>query len=101
MRIFIQDIGLVGANEFIPIAEDSGQIRAVEYFALNQVGNFIASLVAAEKTFDHIAFSVSPVLLLQEDFLEEVERVMKIYQIPHGKLMLEIEEDILANASFN
>ena len=101
MRIFIKDIGLVGANEFIPIAEDSGQIRAVEYFALNQVGNFIASLVAAEKTFDHIAFSVSPVLLLQEDFLEEVERVMKIYQIPHGKLMLEIEEDILANASFN
>ncbi len=101
MRIFIQDIGLVGANEFIPIAEDSGQIRAVGYFALNQVGNFISGLVAAKKDFDYISLSVSPVLLLQEDFLEEVERVMKIYQIPNGKLMLEIEEDVLANASFN
>ena len=28
MRIFIQGIGLVGAAEFMPIAEDSGQIRA-------------------------------------------------------------------------
>ena len=49
MRIFIQDIGLVGANEFIPIAEDSGQIRAVGYFALNQVGNFISGLVVRKE----------------------------------------------------
>lgn len=101
MRIFIKDIGLVGANEFIPIAEDSGQIRAVEYFALNQVGSFIANLVTAGKAFDHISFSVSPVLLLQEDLLAEVERVIRIYQIPKGKLMLEIEEDALSNASFH
>ncbi len=38
MRIFIQGIGMVGADEFLPIAEDSGQIRAIEYFALNQIG---------------------------------------------------------------
>ena len=38
MRIFIQGIGLVGAAEFLPIAEDSGQIRAIGYYALDHCG---------------------------------------------------------------
>lgn len=92
MRIFVQGVGLVGAGEFIPIAEDSGQIRAVEYYALNQVAALIAKLIKAGKEFDSIALPISPVLLLQEDFLDEVERVIQRYEIPAGKLGIEIDE---------
>lgn len=99
MRIFIKGIGMVGANEFLPIAEDSGQIRAVEYFALNQVGRCISELIAQGKEFDSISLPISPVLFLQEDFIDEVERVMDTYQIPKGKLTLEIEENVLTSAS--
>ena len=42
MRIFIQGIGLVGAAEFMPIAEDSGQIRAIGYYALDHAGRCIS-----------------------------------------------------------
>lgn len=99
MRIFIKGIGMVGANEFLPIAEDSGQIRAVEYFALNQAGRCIADLIAKGKDFESISLPISPVLFLQEDFLDEVKRVLDTYHIPAGKLTFEIEESALTSAS--
>ena len=71
MRIFIQGIGLVGAAEFIPIAEDSGQIRAVGYYALEHAGQFIHELIQAKKDFESICIPVSPILLVQEDFLDQ------------------------------
>ena len=48
MRIFVPGIGMVSAPEFLPIAEDSGQVRAVEYYALEQVGSYIRRLLDAE-----------------------------------------------------
>ena len=74
MRIFIKGLGLIGASEVLPIAEDSGQIRAIEYFALDKVGQCIADLIQRGKDFDSIALPVSSVLFLQEDFLDEVRR---------------------------
>ena len=77
MRIFIQGIGLVGAGEFLPIAEDSGQIRAIGYYALSHAGSCIRQLLNAGRDFESICIPVSPVLLLQEDFLEQVSSVLK------------------------
>lgn len=96
MRIFIEGIGMVGASEFIPIAEDSGQIREVEYFALDQVGACIADLVEAGRPFDSIALPISSVLLFQNDFMERVQQVIDQYKIPAGKLAIEINASALS-----
>lgn len=101
MRIFIKGLGLIGASEVLPIAEDSGQIRAIEYFALEKVGQCISDLMEAGKEFDSIALPISSVLFLQEDFLDEVRRVIDKYQIPKGKLALEIQESALTTAYLN
>lgn len=98
MRIFIQNIGMVGAAEFLPIAEDSGQIRAIEYYALDKVAALIAGLVEAGREFESIALPISPVLLLQGDFLDAVEKVIGHYQIPAGKLAIEIDEYTMSMA---
>ena len=101
MRIFIQGIGLVGAGEFLPIAEDSGQIRAIGYYALSHAGSCIRQLLNAGKDFESICIPVSPVLLLQEDFLEQVSSVLKEYDIPRGKLALELQDDALSSVYLN
>lgn len=101
MRIFIQGIGLVGATEFMPIAEDSGQIKAIGYYALEHAGKCIADLMAAGKEFESIGIPVSPVLMVQEDFLEHVGEVLEKYRIPKGKLSLEIDESALSNVYLN
>lgn len=101
MRIFVKDIGMVGSSEFLPIAEDTGQIRTVEYYALDQVASMIHRLLEAGKEFDSIAIAISPVLLLQGDFLDEVGRVIRAYQIPPGKLAIEIDEYAVSMAYVN
>lgn len=101
MRIFIQGIGLVGAAEFIPIAEDSGQIRAVGYYALEHAGHFIQELIQAGKEFESICIPVSPILLVQEDFLDKVNEVLTRYEIPEGKLALELDDEALSSVYIN
>lgn len=101
MRIFVKDIGMVGSSEFLPIAEDTGQIRTVEYYALDRVASMIHQLVEQGREFDSIAIMISPVLLLQGDFLDEVGRVIRTYDIPAGKLAIEIEEYAVSMAYVN
>ncbi len=92
MRIFVKGIGMVGSAELLPIAEDTGQIRTVDYYALDRVAAMIRWLLDRGKEFDSIAVAISPVLLLQGDFLDEVRQVISTYEIPKGKLAIEIDE---------
>lgn len=101
MRIFIPGIGLVGSQEFLPIAEDSGQIRAVEYYALDRAGACVRRLLDEGREFDSIALPVSSVLFLQEDFTEKIAGLMETYQIPAGKLAVELQEDIFSMGSLS
>lgn len=101
MRIFIQGVGLVGAGEFLPIAEDSGQIRAIGFYALDHAGQSIANLIASGMEFDSICIPVSPILLVQEDFVGQVRKVMDAYRIPEGKLALEIDDSALSSVYLN
>lgn len=101
MRIFIQGIGLIGAAEFMPIAEDSGQIRAIGYYALDHAGECIRDLIDAGCEFDSICIPVSPILLIQEDFIDHITNVLETYQVPEGKLALEINDEALSSVYVN
>lgn len=92
MRIFIPDMGMVGSAEYLPIAEDTGQTRVVEYYALNQAAATVARLLEEGKKFESIAVPISPSLLQHGDFVEEVSQVIEDYRIPPKKLALEIDE---------
>ncbi len=96
MRIFIQDIGMVGSVEFLPVAEDTGQIRQVEYYALDKAAAMVAKLIAEGKEFESIAIPISPTLLMQGDFVQEVASVVERYQLPPGKLAIEVDEYMVA-----
>ena len=98
---YSRPIGLVGAAEFMPIAEDSGQIRAIGYYALDHAGRCISELMITGREFDSICIPVSPVLLVQEDFLDQVTKVLETYQIPKGKLALEVDDSALSNVYLN
>lgn len=45
MRVFIKDVGMVSSAEFLPVAEDTGQVRLVEYCALDKAAAFVEKLV--------------------------------------------------------
>lgn len=101
MRIFIKGLGLIGAGEFLPVAEDSGQIKSIQYYGLKKVCQCISELLIKGCEFESVALPISPVLLLQEDLPEEVECSLKEYGIPEGKLALEIQESALTMGYLN
>lgn len=101
MRVFVQGVGMVGSAEFVPIAEDTGQVRALDYYALDKVASKIAELIDEGREFESIALAISPVILQQEDFIEKVASVIKTYHIPAGKLAIEIDEYVLSTATLD
>lgn len=92
MRIFVPDLGMVDASEYLPVAEDTGQIRQVEYYALDRAAAAVSGLLKKKRHFESIALPISSMLLLQGDFLQEVSRVIETYEIPKKKLAIEIDE---------
>jgi EAL domain-containing protein (putative c-di-GMP-specific phosphodiesterase class I)/GGDEF domain-containing protein len=91
IRIFVPELGMVGGVEFIPIAEESGQIRTLMYYVLDETAAKIADLLKQEIEFESVAVWISPVLLEQADFVDKVAEVIQKYQVPAGKLAIEID----------
>ena len=50
---------MVGSAEFVPIAEDTGQISSVEYYALERVAQAIAELEKKGVEYESIAIAPS------------------------------------------
>lgn len=101
LRIFVKGIGFIGAPEFTPIAEDSGQIRTLEYFALEHLGACIASMLEKDIEFESVSTRISSLMLQQEDFLSKIEIILRRYKIPAGKLALEFSGNTYATSLVN
>ncbi|MCI8888496.1 MAG: EAL domain-containing protein [Hungatella sp.] len=101
LRIFVKGLGFIGAPEFAPVAEDTGQIRTLEYFALEHLGACIAELIEKGIDFESISTRVSPLMFQQEDFLAKIETILRRYQIPAGKMALEFSENAYLSYQLN
>ena len=98
LQISSAEFGVIGSAEFIPIAEDSGQICAVNNFAIRKACEEIRFLLDEGIEFESIAVPVSPVQFLQDQFLQELQTILDIYRIPKKKLAFEITESVLINS---
>ena len=101
LRIFVKGLGFVGTPEFTPVAEDSGQIRTLEYFALEHLGACIAELMEQGIEFESVSTRISPLMLIQDDFLAKIETLIRRYQIPAGKMALEFSENAFLTTQLN
>jgi len=82
------ELGVVSPGEFIPIAEDTGQIVALGTWVLDE-----ACRQAAEWALNiPVAVNVSPAQLLRPDFLDTVASTLERHQLPPHHLKLELTE---------
>lgn len=98
LRLFTVEFGIVNSAEFLPIAEDSGQICALNSYAIRRACELIRDLMAEGKDFESISVPISPVQFLQERFPHEVCQAIEEFGIPHKKLAFEITESILISS---
>ena len=86
--------GLVGPDEFIGLAEESGSILALGRVVLEESCREIARLDKA--VADHppllLTVNLSAVQLRQPDFVAELEQIIRDAGLPAGRLALEMTE---------
>ena len=86
--------GIIGPDEFIPVAEHSGLITPLTYWVLHQ------SLAACESWRRAgwavgVAVNISPRSLAEPSFVDEVARALAAVEVPADAVTLEITESSL------
>ncbi|MCR4580299.1 MAG: bifunctional diguanylate cyclase/phosphodiesterase [Treponema sp.] len=92
-----EELGNIAPSVFIPLAEETGSIV--------EIGNWV--LETALKTLKHwqekfdfhgvISVNVSPIQLMQDDFLYNLERLINENEITSSLLEIEITEGVMIN----
>lgn len=91
--------GMIPPDEFISVAEESGQIHAIEEWVLETALRYLKSWsnVGLPNTFKHFAVNISPAHFMQADFISRMLPIIQRYDIPNVTLEFEITENLLIN----
>ncbi|MFP4251918.1 MAG: EAL domain-containing protein [Guyparkeria sp.] len=92
--------GLVSPGEFIPVAEESGQIIAIGEWVLTEACHLLHGLEHSTPTghpVPNISVNVSPRQFRTPDFVERVRQTIEQTGIEPSHLMIEITENMLVS----
>ncbi|HTF23432.1 MAG TPA: EAL domain-containing protein, partial [Candidatus Limnocylindria bacterium] len=94
--------GLVGPNEFIPVAEETGLIRELGWWNLREACRQISEWRASSIAHRHLTISVnlSAKQFLQPNLVEDIRKLLCELALPPEALKLEITEStVMADPS--
>ncbi|MBR0141954.1 MAG: bifunctional diguanylate cyclase/phosphodiesterase, partial [Ruminococcus sp.] len=86
-------------NEFIPVAEKVGLVDKVDGTVFRKSAIFIGELIRRTGADITLSVNVSVRHLMKNDFLDEVDEVMKISGLPKENLEIEITESIMIDSA--
>lgn len=90
--------GLISPAEFIPLAEESGQIIELGYWVLQESCNIMQAWInkGLADALHHVAVNISPLQFHQPDFVDQVKHIILDSGINPHFLELEFTEGLLA-----
>ncbi|SEA23013.1 EAL domain-containing protein [Alkalimonas amylolytica] len=90
-------LGNIAPADFIPVAEDSGQIIALSEWVLHTACTFAAELQQKGYQGLVMAVNVSSLQFQRTNFIETIQTVLQAHQLPAASLELELTESVLLN----
>lgn len=84
--------GMIYPDQFIPIIEENGFIKKVDYYIWEEACRFLKKCAQAGFPSCPISVNVSRVHLLHNECIEVLDGLIEKYAIPKGMLELEITE---------
>ncbi|AZG35471.1 bifunctional diguanylate cyclase/phosphodiesterase [Shewanella psychromarinicola] len=89
------DLGLIGPDEFIPIAEEMGLIVEIGQWVIEQAASYNRSLQERGLVKLIMAVNLSSLQFEQEDFVEQLEETLKRVKLAPKWFELELTESLL------
>ncbi|MFT4927595.1 MAG: PAS domain S-box-containing protein/diguanylate cyclase (GGDEF)-like protein [Phenylobacterium sp.] len=90
------DFGAVSPAEFIPLAEDNGDVLLLGDFVLKKVCELLSKL-KQRSVHTVVAVNISAKQIVQPDFVQKLLATVKHYDVDPASLMLEITETTLVS----
>ena len=92
-----EELGSIAPSVFIPIAEETGLIVPIGRWVLKTAITTLKTWQAKYNFRGIISVNVSPIQLLSDDFIEELEDLIFEYRIDPELLEIEITEGVMIN----
>ncbi|MEK5040668.1 bifunctional diguanylate cyclase/phosphodiesterase [Sporosarcina sp. FSL K6-3457] len=89
------ELGMVSPADFIPLAENTGQIIAIGDWVLDASLQMIKRATEQGINIQHVAVNVSAIQLREADFVDKVQKKLEYYDIEPSLLEIEITESII------
>ncbi len=86
------EFGFVVPSEFIRLAERNGSIVELGHWVLQEACNFVNRLSAWGIEDIYVSVNLSPVQILQKDFVKHVKNIIEGANVPPRRIVLEITE---------
>lgn len=92
IRLQDEEYGYIYPDEFIPLAEENGEITQITNFVLNSVCRFYVDKKIEEKGVSFIEVNLSAVECVQQDTANRILSILNGYNIDNKNINLEITE---------
>lgn len=90
-------LGRVSPAEFIPVAEQSGEIISIGKWIINEVFRHTKALLEAGHNFERISINISTVQLLDEKLINNIKEAIASTGLDTKYIEFEVTESILIN----
>jgi diguanylate cyclase (GGDEF)-like protein/PAS domain S-box-containing protein len=88
-------LGAVPPNEFIALAEETGQISELDNWVIERVSKDAQQLMAANPQAQVLAINLSPLQFHRPNFIDQLCKVLDSRQVPYQWIELELTENVL------
>ncbi len=97
IRLHDKNLGMLYPDEFIPIAEQTGNIDDIDEFVLKEVCAFIKSGEAKRLGMDCVNVNLSVIQCMRDDFVQRIMNIVESYDVPKNFINFEITESVAAS----
>lgn len=89
--------GYISPNEFIPVAERNGSIIYIGQFVVRSVCDFAKDFWHTFGRYPRVSINVSFVELINPDYADGLDKILKQYDIPCENIVIEITETAISD----
>ncbi|WP_197027047.1 EAL domain-containing protein [Butyrivibrio sp. MC2021] len=87
-----KELGEISPEEFMPIAEQTGMIEKLGWFALEEVLYFLGGGIAEEMGLEFISLGLSSAQVIQSDFIVRVRTLLSRFGVRPSQIVFEVTE---------
>lgn len=89
-----KELGFVAPSDFIEYTEETGEIVKIGYWIIEEVCRSFNDLFNSRDKFQ-ISINVSPIQLMEVEFVDKVEKILNTYNVSWESLCFEITESVV------